>query len=108
MAILSASTRRLTNCNLKRLSSVWFVICALIFFSAFESPAQTAVSKEYQLKSVFLFNFAQFVEWPTNAFPEAQTPLTIGVLGNDPFGAYLAETVRREKVNRHPFIIHRS
>jgi hypothetical protein len=54
---------------------------------------------------VFLFNFAQFVEWPTNAFPEAQGPLVIGVLGDNPFGTYLDETIRGEEVNKHPLAV---
>jgi hypothetical protein len=69
--------------------------------------AQTAPSPEYRLKAVFLFNFAQFVEWPASAFPEAETPLVIGVLGEDPFGSYLDETVRGETVNNHPLAVRR-
>lgn len=79
----------------------------LLFSGAIGLPAQTEISKEYQIKAVFLFNFAQFVEWPTNAFPEEQTPLTIGVLGDDPFDAFLDETVQGEKVDGHPLMIQR-
>ncbi len=68
---------------------------------------QAALSREYQLKAVFLFNFAQFVEWPSPAFPEARTPLVIGVLGDDPFGTYLDETVRGETVNSRPLVVRR-
>ena len=58
-------------------------------------PGNTrAQSPEYQLKAVFLFNFAQFVEWPASAFPKPDTPLGICILGEDPFGSYLDETVR--------------
>lgn len=68
--------------------------------------AQSAPS-EYQLKAVFLFNFAQFVEWPDGTFPAAQSPLVIGVLGDDPFGTYLDETVKGETVNGHPLVVRR-
>jgi len=61
--------------------------------------AQPAASKEYQVKAVFLFNFAQFVGWPRSAFAAADTPLVIGVLGENPFGAYLDDAVRGEKVD---------
>lgn len=71
------------------------------------SSGQTAPSPEYQLKAVFLFNFAQFVEWPPSAFPDSTTPLIIGVLGEDPFGPYLDETVRDEKVNDRPLVVRR-
>src|SRR6267378_5783928 len=62
---------------------------------------------EYQLKAVFLFNFAQFVEWPPAALPLENAPLVIGVLGKDPFGAHLDDVVRGETVNRHPLAVAR-
>jgi hypothetical protein len=68
---------------------------------------EPAASTEYQLKAVFLFNFAQFVGWPDSAFAAPDAPLVIGILGPDPFGAYLEETVRGELVNGHPLMIRR-
>ncbi|PYS70690.1 MAG: DUF4154 domain-containing protein, partial [Acidobacteria bacterium] len=36
---------------------------------------------EYQVKAVFLFNFAQFVSWPS---PQpSDTPFVIGIVGDD-------------------------
>ncbi len=87
------------------LSGVWFTVFALLLLDGWNLAAQPPVSKEYQVKAVFLFNFSQFVDWPTNAFPEKQTPLVIGVLGENPFGAYLDEIVRGETVNNHPLLI---
>jgi hypothetical protein len=72
-----------------------------------ESHAQAPTPAEYQLKAVFLFNFAQFVEWPPEAFQGSHAPLIIGVLGEDPFGVYLDETVRGEKVNDRPLVVQR-
>jgi hypothetical protein len=62
---------------------------------------------EYQLKAVFLFNFAHFVEWPPSALAEENAPFVIGVLGKDPFGGSLEEVVRGETVSRHPLAIER-
>ena len=69
--------------------------------------AQGAPSPEYQVKAVFLFNLAQFVEWRPRAFPDPSAPLIIGVLGDDPFGGYLDETLRGEKVNNRPLMLQR-
>jgi len=69
--------------------------------------AETTLSPEYQLKAVFLFNFAQFVEWPAQAFPGPKAPLVIGVLGKDPFGAYLDDLVSGEKIGDRPLVIRR-
>jgi hypothetical protein len=69
------------------------------------SPAQTAVSREYQVKAVFIFNFTQFVDWPSTSFSAENAPLVIGVLGENPFGPYLDEIVSGEKVKGHPVLI---
>jgi hypothetical protein len=83
------------------------VVCALLLLGGLDASAQTGPSREYQVKAVFLFNFTQFVEWPPAAFAVATSPIIIGVLGEDPFGAYLDETVRGEKVNNRPLEIQR-
>jgi hypothetical protein len=73
-----------------------------------QTPTQASVAPEYQVKAVFLFNFAQFVEWPPSAFPDSAAPLVICVLGEDPFGPYLDETVRGERVQGHPLAVQRT
>jgi hypothetical protein len=65
----------------------------------------TAPVSEYQLKAVFLFNFAHFVEWPPAALPRDKAPFIIGVLGKDPLGASLEEVLRGENVNQHPLAV---
>jgi hypothetical protein len=66
-----------------------------------------APPSEYQVKAVFLFNFAQFVEWPAQAFPDPQTPFIIGILGEDPFGPDLDAVVRGEKIDKRSLVIER-
>lgn len=91
----------------RRWLAAWIVRLALLVAVAPMAVAQSATSNEYQLKAVFLFNFAQFVEWPAHAFRAADAPLVIGVLGEDPFGAYLDELVRGEKIGPRPLIVRR-
>src|SRR5205823_12626965 len=62
-------------------------------------------SREYQVKAVFLFNFAQFTEWPSNAIASADAPIYICTLGDNPFGDYLKETVRNELVRGRKLVI---
>jgi hypothetical protein len=69
--------------------------------------AQGARATEYHVKAVFLFNFAQFVDWPSEAFPDPQTPLVIGILGEDPFGGFLDQTVGDERLGGRPFQVRR-
>jgi hypothetical protein len=102
MAVLGILIRRLN-----RALPLWLVLSAMAFSNRLSVAAEAPVAAEYQLKAVFLFNFAQFVDWPSGAFPEAQSPLVIGILGADPFDAYLDETVRGEKANARPLVIRR-
>src|SRR2546430_867752 len=50
---------------------------------------------------------SQFVEWPAQAFASQRSPLVIGVLGSDPFGAALDEVVRGEVVNGRTLEVRR-
>lgn len=82
-------------------------LLAALYAAVGLDPAAAAPTPEYQLKAVFLFNFTQFVEWPAAAFDTAESPIVIGVLGADPFGPYLDETVRGETVNGRPLAVRR-
>jgi hypothetical protein len=68
---------------------------------------QSPRASEYQLKAVFLFNFVQFVDWPAAAARDSQLPLVIGILGTDPFGSFLDETVRGERFGTRPIQLRR-
>src|SRR5271168_2290238 len=63
------------------------------------SPPLPEQDLEYQVKAAFLFNFLKFVDWPAAA---SDVPFVIGVLGHDPFGEVLDNTVRGKIVSgRH-------
>lgn len=69
------------------------------------APAQS--TREYDLKAVFLYNFATFIEWPEEAFAGPDDPFVIGVLGVDPFGAALDEVVAGERVKHRRLTVRR-
>lgn len=92
--------------RLRRLPLTWLSL-GLLWTLGPTLEAKAEVSKEYQVKAVFLFNFAQFVTWPPAAFAAPDSPFCIGILGDDPFGSFLDETVNGEKVNGHPLVIQR-
>jgi hypothetical protein len=92
----------------RSLSVVLLLVCALLLPVLQQSAAAQAASvSEYQVKATFLFQFTQFVDWPPEAFPAGQTSLVIGILGQDPFGSFLDETVRDEKASGHTLAIQR-
>jgi hypothetical protein len=83
------------------------IACTVLQFDSQDRTldAQEAVHSEYQLKALYLYNFAKFVEWPPESFPEPNAPLVIGVVGEDPFGPYLEEAVRNKTIGPHSFVV---
>lgn len=63
---------------------------------------QAAPPSEYALKSVFLYNFCRFIDWPNSAFTSPNEPLVIGIVGDDPFGSLLNEAVAGESYHGRP------
>jgi hypothetical protein len=55
--------------------------------------AQQNASSEYQIKAAFLFHFAQFVEWPPDAFKDADSPLTYCTMGEDALSGALDQSL---------------
>jgi hypothetical protein len=76
-----------------------FLLRLLLCSVTVAAAAQSA--SEYQVKAAFLFNFAKFVEWPADAFPTADAPLQICVLGQDPFGRDFEQVIEDKAVNGH-------
>jgi hypothetical protein len=60
--------------------------------------AETSLS-EYQIKALFLFNFAKYVDWPAETFPTTNAPITIGVLGQDNFKDALKHAIEGKTVD---------
>ena len=55
----------------------------------------------------FSYNFAQFVEWPSDAFAEAKAPLTVCVAGENPFQGELEQSLRNRRSGSHPIEIRK-
>jgi hypothetical protein len=79
------------------------LVAALVLGSA---PSRAAPN-EYQVKAVFLFNFARFVNWPAVTYVSESSPFTLCVYGDDPFGADLDAVVRGESVDGRPMVVRR-
>jgi uncharacterized protein DUF4154 len=83
-----------------------FLVCLCGCAPAVRS--QSTTTTEYDLKLAFLFNFAKFVEWPPDAFPNEKVPITLCVFGTDPFGRSLDEIVQGKMANNREFAIRRT
>lgn len=89
-----------------RLSGMAWLVLVLGGLLPLSAEAR-ALSREYDVKAAFLYNFAVFIDWPKEAFAGPDSPLVIGVLGTDPFGSSLEETVAGERVKGRAIVIRR-
>jgi hypothetical protein len=62
-------------------------------------PGLSQVPDASHVEAVFLFHFTQFTDWPPEAFPTAQSPIVICVIGANPFGDALRIAVEGEAVS---------
>jgi hypothetical protein len=104
LATRPASVKHRTNAPRRTAQLISFParIFALIF--SFVLPlslvyAQRGRPTQYDIEAVYLYQFGKFVQWPqgspTDAFP-------ICVLGRDPFGNTLDNTIAGEKIGNTP------
>ena len=69
--------------------------------------APPSISLEYAVKATYLYKLAAFVTWPPGEFTTTNSPFTICVVGDDPFGGYLETAVAGRGVSGHPFEVRR-
>jgi hypothetical protein len=62
---------------------------------------------EYQVKAAYLYYFTTYVDWPADTFSGSGDALVVGVLGEDPFGAILDETLRGKAVGSRRLVVKR-
>jgi hypothetical protein len=85
--------RRAVRARLAVVAVVCVILVSLLSTAAFSAPG------EYELKAAFLFNFANYVEWPSHVTADSGGTFVIGVYGDDPFGNVLDQTVSGKMVN---------
>jgi hypothetical protein len=83
---------------------VLIAVCWLSVSAPSLSSATEPAVGEYDVKAVFLYNFAKFVDWPDNAFVDDRAPLAICVLGDNPFGRGF-DPILTKTVNGRPVTI---
>lgn len=65
----------------------------------------TGSPSEYEVKAVFIYNFAKFAEWPSGTFDSSDAPIIIGTIGDDPFDGALEQAVRNKTANGRRLVI---
>ena len=64
-------------------------------------------ASEYELKAAFLYNFANFITWPSEVFARPDSAFVIGIVGTDPFGPTLEQVLNGQRWNGRPIAIVR-
>jgi hypothetical protein len=82
-----------------------FCVISICWVFILAAPVSAQVSKEYQLKAVFLLRLAQFTQWPGDAFENAESPIVICVLGDNPFGDALEAAVGGETAHGRGLVV---
>jgi hypothetical protein len=54
-----------------------------------------------------LWKFSKYVTWPEHRFVDEEAPIVIGILGEDPYGKVLDDSVRGKTVDGRPIEIRR-
>jgi hypothetical protein len=105
----SAMYKRAKNSMLRRMTILILALSVSLNWAP-ASLAQTSDSSdssEYLIKAGFIFNFAKFVEWPSSAFAQPDSPIVIGILGSDPFGTIIDRIVQDKKIGTRGFVVKR-
>jgi len=92
------SRRSIRSCTLAAVA-ILVLLAPLAWAFAAPDTDDLQGADEYQVKAAFLFNFARFVVWPNRKFTEPDSPLIIGVMGNDPFGGMLEEAAQDKRID---------
>jgi hypothetical protein len=86
------------------------LVAMLMFAFVFPSGlawSQSSGTTSYEVKTAFLFNFAKFIDWPSSSFVNPQTPFTLCVLGQDPFGHVLDDGLQGKTIGDRPLVVRR-
>jgi hypothetical protein len=92
--------------------TIWLILLFVLLMSDAAIPAPPAWGQPggttgYEVKIAFLFNFAKFIEWPASSFATSQSPFAICVLGLNPFGNILDETLQGQMIGDRPLAVRR-
>jgi YfiR/HmsC-like len=64
------------------------------------------VANEYDLKAAFIFNLAKFIQWPAEKFAHEDSPLVIGVLGDEALDRFTS-SLRDKTIDKHRLVVRR-
>lgn len=91
----------------RRTRRLALAVVVLTGLAATALPARAQDSLEYPVKAAYLYKFGPFVEWPPTAVGGPVEPVNLCVVGHDPFGRLLDQTVDGKTVGARPIAVRR-
>jgi YfiR/HmsC-like len=70
----------------RKVAAIFILILMIVPFVTLSAPGEERKPGEYEVKAVFIYNLAKFIEWPDKSLGSSST-LTVYILGDDPFGS---------------------
>jgi hypothetical protein len=92
--------------DLKRALACFLGMLLLVSFPAASLPLAPN-APEYDVKAAMIYNFALFIDWPDQSFSSATEPISVCVLGEDPFGQSLETNFEGKTVRGRQLEIRR-
>lgn len=69
-----------------------------------QTDAQIA---EYRVKAAFLYKFGDYIEWPSQAFVQLDSPLVMGIMGADFLADELTKLVVGRTIGGRPIVVRK-
>jgi hypothetical protein len=93
----------LTGCGWAGPAVLTLCLCQTLELTGAELPQ---VAQEYDLKAAFLFNLTKFVRWPPAKLNQPDSPLIIGIRGEDALERF-ARVLQGKTIDKHKLTIQR-
>jgi hypothetical protein len=79
----------------------------LMFLPALMLAVNAHGAPEYSIKAGYILLFTRYVKWPASAFTTPTAPIVVCVLGADPFGSVLDETLDGQQSQQRTLRVRR-
>jgi len=83
------------------------LVLGFVFGVASQNTWSTDTVPAERVKAAYLRTFAKMVIWPETSFKDEDSPLIVGVLGEDPLGNELDEALRNRTAHGRRLIVRR-
>jgi YfiR/HmsC-like len=80
------------------------VVAGVVAWAA-TTLGQSNAAPEYIVKAALISKFAEFVEWPQQAFSDDQDPVIFATVGDDPFRGGLDDLLSGKTIGARPILV---